>query len=370
MVFSTLQIDAMLFYLDNSLIVDVDDQEYTPILKSVHNLAAQAVEGCHLLLGDVEVILHFREVFKNDVIVGPLFQKLASNMAIYTVPTSITFYMEIVRGTSSQRVEEEVTVCQMPYSHFSKLDVSGKAMVIGEDLNDVKIFEHILKWFITCTHANIHYSFHALGGNGKNINRVVQNELDSNHITICIIDTDMKHPNYTPDSNSTYSLCLPVGFGVSFYKFVSLNVHEIENLIPLNYIDALDIWVTGNANDAHNKHAFDYLRTQADILLPYFDYKKGIHKTTELTTNADYMSFAERCFSANPDKTSAYGDFATYLASISDKGIVYEQLLGGSGILTRTIALIESPTCPTPILESFQELDWRIIGQNMLTKSI
>lgn len=356
----------MLFYLDNSLIVDDGHQEYMPILKSVHNLATQAVEGCHLLLGDVEVILHFREIFRDDFIVGPLFQKLASNMAIYSVPTSITFYMEIVRGTSSQRVESGVTVCQMPYSHFSKLEASVKAVVIGEDLNDVKFIEHVLKWFIAGTRSNIHYSYHALGGNGKNTYRVVQNELDSNHITICIIDTDMKYPNFTPDLDSTYSLCLSVGSDVAFYKFVSLNVHEIENLIPLNYIDTFDIWTTGNYNDAHNKHAFDFLRTQADSLLPYFDYKKGIRKTTELTENADYMAFAEKCFSVNIDKISAYADFVTYLASIADKGIVYEQLLGGSGILTRTIKLIESSICPAPALEAFQEYDWRIIGQNML----
>lgn len=356
----------MLFYLDNSLIVDARHHEYRSILKSVHNLALQAVEGNHLLLGDVEVIMCFRDLFENDFIVGPLFQKLASNMAIYTIPSNITFYMEIIRGTSNQRIEGGITIYQMNYSHFSTLDASGKTMVIGEDLNDVKIYEHILRWFIDRTHANLHYCLHALGGNGRNTYRVVQNELNSMHISICIVDTDMKYPNYAPDPNCTYSLCQPIGIGVPFYKFISLNVHEIENLIPLNYIDTFNVWTAGNATDVHNKRAFDFLRMKANELLPYFDYKKGIHKTTDLTSNLDYMHFAEKCFLINPDKTAAYANFNAYLSCLGINGIVYEQLLGGSGILTRTLELIETMTCPIPVLEAFQEAEWNIIGQNML----
>ncbi len=357
----------MLFYLHDSLIVDAGHQEYGPILKSVHNLALRAVEANHLLLGDVKVILHFRDIFKDDIIVGPLFQMLASNMAICTIPSSITFYMEIIRGTCNQRVEENVIIYQMDYNHFSTLDASDKTMVIGEDLNDVTIFEHILKWFINRTHSNLHYCLHPLGGGGRNICRVVQNELNSSHITICIVDTDMKYPNYTPAADSTYSLCLPIGNGVPYYKFVSLNVHEIENIIPLNYIDTFDIWTSGNANDQHNKRSFDFLRTLANDILPFFDYKKGIHKSTDIITNSDYMTFAEKCFSVNVDKTTANADFTTYLSSVGNNGIVYEQLLSGSGILTRTVALITSDACPTtPVLESFQEVEWMAIGQNML----
>lgn len=356
----------MLFYLDNSLIVDSSHQEFNLILKSVHNLATQAIEGNHLLLGDVEVIDFFRNIFEKDVIVGQLFRKLASNMAINTVPSSVTFFMEIIRGVNSQRVVDDVTVYQMNYTHFLSLGASGQTMAIGEDLNDVVVFEHILKWFISRTRSNLHYSLHPLGGNGRNTHRVVRNELNSKHITICLIDTDMKYPNYIPDPNSTYSLCLPVGNGVPFYKFVPLSVHEIENIIPLNYIDAFDVWTTGDANDVRNKKAFDFLRAQANDLLPYFDYKKGIHNTTDLTSNTDYHNFAEKCFLANSDKTSAHADFATYLTGIGANDIVYEQLLGGSGILTRTIALIESPTCPAPVLETFQETNWCVIGQNML----
>lgn len=348
------------------MIVDASHQEYKPILRSVHNLATQAVEGNHLLLGEVEVIDHFREIFENDVIVGQLFQKLASNIAINSVPSSVTFYMEVIRGANNQRVEGGVTIYQMNYTHFSTLDASGQTMAIGEDLNDVKVFEHILKWFISRTHSNFHYSLHPLGGNGRNIHRVVQNELNSKHITICIIDTDKKYPNDTPAPDSTYSLCLPVGNGVPYYQFVPLNVHEIENIIPLNYIDAFDVWTTGTATDVRNKRAFDFLRSQANDLLPYFDYKKGIHKTTELTSNADYTDYAEKCFLVNSDKTSAYANFTTYLSGIGDKGIVYEQLLGGSGILNRTVALIDSPSCPAPVLEAYQEADWCVIGQNML----
>lgn len=78
------------------------------------------------------------------------------------------------------------------------------------------------------------------------------------------------------------------------------------------------------------------------------------------------MNYAEMCFFANPDKTTVYTDFTNYLSSIGNNGIVYEQLLGGSGLLTRTLSLIASSTCPNPVLESYQEAEWNRIGQNML----
>lgn len=357
----------MLFYLDNSLIVDEGHDEYIPILKSVHNLATQAVDGNHLLLGEVEVIRHFRAIFKSDFIVGPLFQYLDSNMAFSSIPSSVTYYMEITRGLNNKRKEGNNTIIQMDYAHFSTLDISGKTIVIGEDLNDVKFFEHILKWYIKQTHFNLHYCLHPIGGNGHNTYRVVQNELSYEHITICIIDTDKRFSNDNPKPNSTYSLCLPIGIGVPYYIFIPLNVHEIENLIPLNYLDTFDIWTSsGTPNDRHNKRAFDFLRTQANALLPYFDYKKGIHKTEDLMSDSDYMYFAEMCYNANPDKRASGISFASYLNSIGDNQIVYEQLLGGSGLLTRTIQLIDSRQCPIPILERFQESEWMKIGQKML----
>ena len=335
-------------------------------MQAVHHLASQAVDSNHLLLGDIDAITHFHSLFKDDVIVGPLFQKLVSNITFCTVPSSVTFYMEVVSSTPIQRVEGDVTIQQMHYTHFSSLDASIKTTVIGEDLNDVAFFDHILQWFITSTHANLHYNFHPMSGGGKNTYKVVTNELDANHITICIIDTDIKYPGYVQAPDTTYPLCAAVGAGVVFYKFLPLSVHEIENIIPLNYIDAFDVWTEGTAEDARNKAAFDALRSRADEILPYFDYKKGIHKTTEFTSSADYMDLAEKCFSCNISLKATYPDFTTYLAHIPDKGIVYNQLIGGSGILTRTLDLIKMPTCPAPLLEPFQEYNWKEIGQNML----
>lgn len=51
-----------------------------------------------------------------------------------------------------------------------------------------------------------------------------------------------------------------------------LPVHEVENLVPLNYIDKLD-W---NENNRYKKAGLDYLRDNAhtESIIKYFDFKK------------------------------------------------------------------------------------------------
>lgn len=67
---------------------------------------------------------------------------------------------------------------------------------------------------------------------------------------------------------------------ITIYKFLPIDVHEIENLIPTNFIDMLNIWNTDACRQ--NKEYFDYLKNDAERILPFFDFKKGIRKTNDL----------------------------------------------------------------------------------------
>lgn len=364
----------MLFFLTNSLIVGANDNSYNGIFKTVQNLAIQAIDGSHVISGTYEAIAHFREVFKHDPTVGLYFNSLYQNFATLSIPNELLFYIEVVKENPVCRSEDGREICQKDYMYYQAIDSCSATRLIGEDLNDTYFFIHILNWYINQLSKNFHYHFHSLGGGGKNTYRIVQNEISARHIVICIVDTDKKYPNCPPEKNGTYDMCVNLlTNNACDYCFLPLNVHEIENIIPLNYIDLFDNWSQGNANDQRKKRAFDFLcsdKTVAEEILPYFDYKKGIKKDSLFQNNLDYQNFAKKCYEANADKINKNPSFENYVNSLQDKGEIYPNLIGGSGILVNTLELINSKKCPPPILLDFQKNNWESIGKILLSWGI
>jgi hypothetical protein len=354
----------MFFYLTKSLVVEPNNDKYVEIYKAIHHIASQVADSNHAMSGDYEVISHFREIFKEDLILGELFNDIYQNFATRGLPSELTFYIEVVIDNPSNRKEGNVYICQKKYLEYSTIDSLIKTRVICEDLYDAEFYKHILKWYINDKKSKLNYSFHNQGGGGKNIARTVKEELNKKHITICIVDTDKKYANYIPAKDSTYNECEPVGKDVEYYNFLPLDVHEIENLIPLNYIDvAFSNYTEDNVNDKKNKEAFDFLRQDAENILPYFDYKNGIRKNDELLNNQDYMTFAKLCYNQNPTMSK---DFETHLQELNRKGQIYPPLIGGTGTIKMTLNLISNNNCPIPVLLDYQKKNWVRIGQNML----
>lgn len=357
----------MLFYLTDSLIVEETDPLYKGIYKAVHNLATQVVDGNHLLTASYAAICHFRNVFRADLIIGLFFNDLYQNFATAGVPADLKFYIEIVKEQPTCRHEEGREICQKLYSYYLRIDACDKTYLIGEDLNDTLFYKHVLLWYIRQLNANYSYAFHSMGGGGHNTYRAINNELSSNHIVICIVDTDKKYATCPPETNGTYDNCANLVHSTACeYKLLPIEVHEIENLVPLNYIDAFDNWTNGDSNDARKKRAFDFLRNNAEEILPYFDYKKGIQNNDMFRNSTDYREFAKKCYAANDDMVKNEPDFEAFVAALPNKEKIYPNLIGGSGTLTRTLILIESDACPQPILLDYQRNNWNMIGQSLL----
>lgn len=356
----------MLFYLTNTLVVSQEDPEFLNVYQAIQNLANKVVSCNHMLAGDFEAIKFFRDIFQADLIVYPLFNELFQNYATEPIPTCLTYYIELVKENPQSRLEGNIEIQQMLYSDFINSDHCIKSQLVCEDLNDGIFFTHVLEWYINKSRNNVSFDLHKVNGGGENTYKAIKNEIKEQHCTICIIDTDKRFPTDIPAANSTYSRCVNLGINSPIYKLLPLQVHELENLIPLNYINAFDVWVNGKPDDVKHKKAFDYLCTDAENVLPFFDYKKGIKNNDSYRNNPNLQNFARHCFSLNQEYTTAHPDYDAYINSLQDKQCIYPCLIGGSGTMTRTINMIETRTTPEPNLLNFQEDNWNEIGQNLL----
>ena len=357
----------MLYYLTDSLIVDITDSLYQQIYRTIRTLGEAAESSTHLLYGDIGILEKAKEWFGSDPILSPLFNKLVENFSINIIPEFITYYIEVVKDTPvDNRTEGGVTIAQMKYTDLMTAQNVIKADLISEDINDCCFYKYILGWYMKENNIIANVQLDDKHGGGGRTEAVIRGELRKKHVSICIIDTDKKHTSFLPDNNSTYGKCKGLGKRSPFYKFLPIDVHEIENLIPTNFIDMLNIWNTDACRQ--NKEYFDYLKNDAERILPFFDFKKGIRKTNDLKNDIAYYNYAKHCYNQNPRYYEINPDFNSYYEEKNDNEVIYVGLI--NGLLAKVLALLKESGYIEPILYHYQLSNWNMISQHMLNWGI
>lgn len=359
----------MLFYLTDSLIVENDDAEYKSIFNAVRNLALASENSYHILLGDEKVIEMVRMWFNTDPGLRPLFDDIA-NRYMFGIPSYLTYYVEVVKGEPQDvREENGVKIAQMKYSDFRETKNVQSTLLIGEDDNDCVFFKFICDWYVRLNKLKVNYSLNNISGGGENTYREIEKALNNEQFSLTIVDTDIRYPNQRIEKDSTYDKCRKVRGRKDLYKVLPLNVHEIENIVPHNYIDQLDSWTTEIL--AKNKQHYDCLIHDAENILPFFDLKKGI-LLSKINGNVDYTAFAEKCYLQNEMLSGNGIQFSDYCNGNLDKGgkgnkdkIVYRGVF--SNILSKLLEKIKDESLSgEPDLFNFQRQCWNEISQTML----
>ena len=135
-----------------------------------------------------------------------------------------------------------------------------------------------------------------------------------------------------------------------------LDVHEIENLIPVNFLEHIDEW---NGESGRKKEAFDFISGDPDIM-PYFDLKKGVQKSSVI--GDDLYIFGKRCYQHNHIMVEA-GTYEELYAQ-TDK-YVYPGL--NEQALKHTLSYLDATNNPEqPVLMGFQRRNWEMIGEALL----
>ena len=351
----------MLYYLTNSLLIQDNHPDYYLVLGAIKRLGLSVVESNHLVSGDYDILKKVSEWFCNDFELSPLFSKLVENYATQGIPSFINYYIEIVLGNPIIRTDGKRIIAQLHPCDISRSENIAAASLIVEDLNDACFYEHVLDWYIRRNKICANFKYDKVHGGGGRITDVIKEELGKKHVAISIIDTDKRYPTYDINKKDTYKKCKRLGRRAVYYKFQPLDVHEIENLIPVNYIDKLPDWQTETGRI--KRKSFEYLRAKAEDILPYFDIKKGIRKD-KIIEDVEYRKFAQQCYELNAELFAVDSDFNSYLDSRAEKDIVYYGLI--EGLMKKVLDIIKNGEMPEPSLYEFQSINWCIISENMI----
>ena len=346
----------MLIYLTNSLIVDSQDNCYNNIRIAVKNIAWAVIESKHILRGDYEILCKMRDIFKFDIDIYPLFRKLCIDYSTHTIPETIHNYVEVVRDNPIRREYGGVCIKQVTYEYFlDSSKVQAMNLVLEDDDDDI-IYNMMINWYLKEVRINTNISYSVVHGGGGNVVDVAKKHIKNGIMAICITDADKRFPEQKIKSDSCCAKCAKLQENGGIYYHYFPNVLELENLIPLNYIDSLD-W--SGKQSAQDKKNFDILRDCAtsEKILRYFDYKEGIKKKlieSEIENKKEYYEYAKLCCEQNLE---LLGDctFDSYYANLKDDACVYPRLR--KRIIPDIKSLLKKSR-PDPVLMNFQKDEW------------
>lgn len=356
----------MLFYLTNSLIASPEDEDFLLIRKCIKKLATSVTEHKHLLMGDFDVISHFNTLFNNpDDEESLLFNTLEKQEAINSIPDEITYYIEVIRGEpSALRKDGNVTIAQVKYKMFEDTTSCEKTALLGEDDYDCQFFLHIYKWYINnvCTTRLANNLEPTLGAGGHIVSEIKKMK-SKNRLCLAIVDSDKKYPTHQPGKETTCYKCMKIK-ETSIYKLMVLNVQEIENLFPLEYINNHKFEGVGIINKQH----FDTLlnNCHTEYILQYLDLKKGVKKS-DVVNDTHYQTFMSYSFIHNSLINKGL-EFQDFLSSISDDDYIQRPLQESllKNVLNDIKEREKNKEELHPYLFEFQEIEWKRIGQFLL----
>lgn len=356
----------MLFYLTNSLIASPEDADYNEIRKCVRKLATAVTESKHLLMGDYEVIRHFNQIFRTaEDEESRLFNRLELHEAFRSIPQEITYYVEIVRDNPlDTRFDGSLSIAQIKYDNFDDSRATQETVLLGEDTRDCEFYEHIYRWYVRMHKPTLlyHKMDATLGAGGHTSDQILKVRKNKRPC-LAIVDTDKKYPSHVVDANTTCKKCQSIKEN-KIYKLHILQVQEIENLLPLEYIE----WNRFNDVGLINKQHFDKLLNNAhtEYILQFLDLKEGIKKKN-ISGDYLYKTFAMYCFIHN-DLINLGQSFDEYLASINDEDYIQRPLQSSlmKHVLEEVLKKEKQGIVLSPYLFDYQETEWKNIGQLLL----
>lgn len=357
----------MIFYLTDSLVVAEADPVFNDIKRAVRNLATAACEGKHYILGDLKALRHFCQVFmsaKDDV--SMLFDTLVQSYATQIVPSVVLVYVEVVNiEAPARRQQGNQEILQVSYKEFMDTRSVQATVLIGEDIEyDCWFYKYILAWYKETTNNKVSCQCSDRHGGGGRMDKVITASFRQKETSICFVDTDMRFPGQPTPSNSTYKKCMSTRKGVRNGVY-PLDVHEVENLLPLNYIDQLQY----DDKAIIRKQHFDMLRNNAysEMVLKYLDLKEGLRKYNQYKDSEDFKSFVKTVCDMNLAVMDGMS-FEDYYDSKNVDELLYPGYLM-KRVLMHTIDLVKCnpTTLNEPELLPFQDAEWRRIGQLMVS---
>lgn len=371
----------MVFYIDRSIHntllmreLSEDEEVFFANLANKHR-----VGNCYLC-GDIDSLETLSHRLGNPS--GNIYRQIInhyseSGTVINTVGTVIVLSFEesIHQDKLPSILQTEDKVNFVPISAAQNWSQDHLCCLLGENLNDCDFYESIATYY--CSKHGIkglQIRFHHENGGGNTICHVlkkcVQNDKST---TLCIVDSDKKYgiSKEYPQSPALGDTCLNAQEVSNALKHSNpfpphmlyiLDVHEVENLIPIAILQMLKQTELPDMRDGLDRLKSLIAVHDGEPIL-YYDFKDGFPYIKGLPQRAYWkqvlleLGYTEENMPPYDKKCDKLGN---------ESNIVFPKL-SNNNLLFRAITVLRAMNISSLSLESYLEPIWENLGQLMLT---
>jgi len=344
----------MLFYLSNELLSDqltVEKEE--KVLRAIENILRSVWESKHLVKIDYDLIDVLLEKTTNNDCRSVLL--LIKNTYAFLSYDKIKYYVKVVEEGIIMNIDNlnGFKILNLSIDLFQTTDLIQESRILCEDLSDASFFQKISEHYIKENSiGNISLKFEPIHGGGVLICVQFQKHINSmNKFCLAFCDNDVRYPGSTIGS-TLQNLQHVNRNGNLLCDYIEIDAHEIENLVPFNYIDCI-------RQNEHNLDGIIFLKSIFNSAkkedLKYFDIKKGICKS-KIIGDQNYRSYAISLqpYCRNQISEHSLEGLAGDPQIVPNIGKIIKPFLDNLDLLTNT---------PPELLE-YQRNEWDRIGSN------
>ena len=264
----------MIFKIDKSCLdaIDSGDRDAIAVLEQ---LALHRRAGKNYIFAEKGVLekLMVQKDFSRTM--RTLFKSLYNNSSedkLYL--KSVNKYINMVYNKTKEENKIEIV---MELTSKKAVDICDTTVLITENQEDALFYELIAKYYTKYNgFKNIEFFFESKPGGGNTTAKVLERTVyTENRLCLCIVDSDKKFPDDSGGDTKKHVEDFTKCKTQDIWKAIILDVHEVENLIPIGWIE--------KCIPCETISFLKYLKRKVaekknDAPIYYFDIKKGIEK--------------------------------------------------------------------------------------------
>lgn len=345
----------MLFNLTPELISqDHSESDKKKIKRAIEHILRSVSESKHLVISDLDTIIKLKQIITCSDSLSVLIY-LENNYSFLNYD-SIKYYVNVIVGYDNiyESSEGDCKFLNIPINYIQDSNLTNPTRILCEDISDASFFKIICNHYVINNNiGNISLCFEEEHGGGNQISRSFNKHINAKNIfCLAFADNDKKYPE-CQIGETLQKLSSIVNTNL-LCKYISLECHEIENLIPFNYIQKIK-----KVYNEENGITFieNIIHSMEKESLKYFDIKKGINKD-QISSSNDYLIFAKKLAEYSP----IHIDFSN-IEQYEKKHKIIPQVgkIMSSFIESNTLLIDE-----TPHFLDFQITEWNKIGSDFL----